>query len=215
MADIMTYASLLEDVRKYLERGQSTDTVVYDQLPKLVNMAERRIARDLRVQGMHRVVTGSLTATVSVMDKPERWKENVSFWIGTGTVGETRKMVRNRGYDYVTQVYPDRTATGEPRFYAEMDKDHWLIAPAPDAAYPFELTYYESPPLLDDDTQTNWLTEGIPNALLYGVLLEATPFCMNDERIPTWKGFYQEAIGGTEAEDTRRMADRAATRQEV
>lgn len=211
----MTFTTLLADARKYLERGSSTDSEVYAQLPKLANMAERRIARDLRVQGMHRIVTGSLSASVSVMDKPERWKETLSFWIGTGADGETRKPVKNRGYDYVTMVYPDRTATGEPRFYAEMDKDHWLITPTPDAAYPFELAYYEAPPLLDDDTQTNWLTEGIPNALLYGVLLEAAPFCMNDERINTWKSFYQEAIGGTEAEDTRRMADRAATRQEV
>ena len=53
MAYAMTFASLQVDLRRYLERGftLADDPYVYEQLPRLINMAERRIARDLKIQG--------------------------------------------------------------------------------------------------------------------------------------------------------------------
>ena len=47
MPTAMTYNSLLNDLRAYLERGATlaTDPTVYEQLPQLINMAERRLAR--------------------------------------------------------------------------------------------------------------------------------------------------------------------------
>ena len=67
-----------------------------------------------------------------------------------------------------------------PEFYADYDYRHWLFAATPDENYPVEIVYYELPPLLDDAQQQNWLTDYAPNALLYGTLLEATPFLKND-----------------------------------
>jgi hypothetical protein len=53
MPQAMTFNSLQDDVRSYLERGASasTDPLVFAQIPKLINFAERRISRDLKVQG--------------------------------------------------------------------------------------------------------------------------------------------------------------------
>ena len=49
----MTYDSLLVDIRRYLERGftQASDQIVFDQLPRLITLAERRIARELKIEG--------------------------------------------------------------------------------------------------------------------------------------------------------------------
>ena len=43
MATSMTFASLQTQVLAYLERGQVTDTLVNQNLPTLINQAERRI----------------------------------------------------------------------------------------------------------------------------------------------------------------------------
>jgi len=75
--------------------------------------------------------------------------------------------------------------------------------------------YYELPPLLDDEQQQNWLTNFAPNALLYGTLLEATPFLKNDERIPVWQQFYQMAVQSLNEEDIKKIIDRSTTRQEA
>jgi hypothetical protein len=217
MATTMTFTTLQEDVRRYLERGNSyaSDPVVYEQIPRLINLAERRIARELKVQGFINVVTGTLAVGQSVYPKPDRWRDTVSVNIGTGAQNNTRKVVFSRAYEYLLSYWPDRTATEEPIFYSDYDYNHWLIAPTPDAEYPFEILYYEIPPLLDDVVQTNWLSEYAPQLLLYGTLLEATPFLKNDERIPVWQSMYDRAAAMLNGEDLAKILDRSAVRKEA
>ena len=217
MAQTMTFTTLQEDVRRYLERGATyaSDPIVYEQIPRLINLAERRISRELKVQGFINVVTGTLTAGQSVYAKPDRWRDVVSINIGTGANNNTRKVLFTRAYEYLLSYWPDRSQTDEPIFYSDYDYDHWLIAPTPDAEYPFEILYYELPPLLDDVVQTNWLTEYAPQLLLYGTLLEATPFLKNDERIGIWQQMYDRAAAMLNGEDLAKILDRSAVRKEA
>jgi hypothetical protein len=80
----MTFNSLLQDLRNYIERGYTaaSDPTVYEQLPRLINNAERACANELKVQGFQRVMAFSLQAGVYVYDKPDRWREWISFSIG-------------------------------------------------------------------------------------------------------------------------------------
>lgn len=217
MATTTTFTTLKEDVQRYLERGATmgTDPIIVEQLPRLINLAERRIARELKVQGFSTVVTGTLSAGQSVYAKPDRWRDTISMNIGTGAGNTTRKQLFTRAYEYVRQYWPDETLTDEPQFYADYDYTHWVFAPTPDADYPFEILYYELPPLLDDSVQSNWLTEYAPQLLLYGTLLEATPFLKNDERIPVWQSMYDRAAAMLNGEDLAKVLDRNAVRKEA
>ena len=67
MATAMTFASLQDDVRKYLERGSVADADVYAQIPSLINLAERQIASELKVQGFIDVLSFNLVAGQSVI----------------------------------------------------------------------------------------------------------------------------------------------------
>ena len=95
MAQTMTFTTLQEDIRRYLERGATyaSDPVVYEQIPRLINLAERRISRELKIQGFINVVTGTLTVGQSVYSKPDRWRDTVSINIGTGNQNNTRKVI--------------------------------------------------------------------------------------------------------------------------
>lgn len=214
MATAMTFTTLQQDVRRYLERGSSAsaDPTVFEQIPRLINMAERRCAHELKVQGFQRVVTTNLVAGQSVYDKPDRWRDTVSINIGTGAGNATRTPVFARGYEYVRSFWPDEGQREQPKFYADYDYSHWVFAPTPDAAYPAEILYYELPQLLDDSVQSNWLTEYAPNLLLYATLLEAAPFLKNDERIPVWQSMYDRAASALNGEDLSKILDRAAQR---
>lgn len=214
MAYTMTFDSLQVDLRRYLERGFTLqdDPYVYEQLPRLINMAERRIARDLKVQGFIVAVTTNFTNGVSTYQKPDRWRDTISMTIKTG---DTMSPVFTRSYEYCRNYWPDATQTGSPEFYADYDYTHWLIVPTPNATYQAEILYYQLPELLDSAHQTNWLTEYAPNLLLYGALLEATPFLKNDERIQTWQNFYQAAANALNTEDLKKIVDRDATRTEA
>jgi len=213
MAYTMTFTSLQDDLRKYLERGfsEDADPYVYGQLPRLINMAERRIARDLKVQGFIRVVTTQINQGVTTLKKPDRWRDTVSLTVETP---EGKKHLFGRSYDYCRSYWPDETVEAEPEFYADYDYNHWMITPTPDANYGMEIVYYEMPPLLDDENQTNWLTAYAPSVLLYGALLEATPFVKNDERIQLWQGYYNDATQKLTGEDMGKVLDRVANRSE-
>lgn len=217
MATTMNFALLQQDVRRYLERGASavSDPDVFEQIPRLINLAERRIARELKVQGFINTVTTQTVQGQSVYAKPDRWRDTVTINIGTGEGNNTRSTLNTREYTYVRQYWPDESAEGQPVMYADYDYDHWLFAPTPDGEYPVEVLYYELPPLLDDETQTNWLTDHAPQLLLYATLLEATPFLKNDERIPTWQNMYDRAASMLNGEDLAKILDRAAARTEA
>ena len=217
MPQAMTFTSLQNDVRSYLERGASsvTDPLVFAQIPSLINFAERRISRDLKIQGFQVAVVTTLQAGVAVLAKPDRWRDTISMNIGTGTGNNTRQQLFTRGYEYVRSYWPDETQVAEPVFYADYNYTNWIIAPTPDEAYPIEILYYEVPVLLDENTQTNWLTQYAPNLLLYATLLEATPFPKNDERIPVWQSMYASAAQALQGEDMSKVLDRGAVRNEA
>lgn len=217
MPQAMTFTSLQNDVRSYLERGASavTDPIVYAQIPNLITLAERRISRDLKIQGFQTVVVTNLQAGVAVLPKPDRWRETVSMNVGTGVGFNTRKEVFTRAYEYCRTYWPNQLDVAEPEFYADYNYTNWLIVPTPDLAYPIEILYYELPALLDENNQTNWLTQYAPNLLLYATLLEATPFLKNDERIPVWQNMYAMAAQALQGEDLKKILDRGAVRNEA
>lgn len=217
MAETLTFDSLKSDVQNYLERGGSlaSDPTVFEQIPRLINLAERRCATELKVLGFVEVVTGDMVAGQSVYDKPDRWKRTVSINFGTGSGHTNRTPLYPRSYEYCRSYAPNEATQAQPVFYADYDAAHWLFAPTPDDTYPFEVVYYEQPPLLDETTQTNWLTDHAPRLLLYAVLLEATPFLKNDARIPTWQAMYDREAAMLNGEDLSKIFDRAVARKEA
>lgn len=206
----MTYSSLLEDVRRYLERGftAESDQIVYEQLPRLITLGERRISRELKIQGFIRAVTTALQTGVATYRKPDRWRDTVSMTVDGVPIFA-------RSYEYCRSYWPDEAETGSPQFYADYDYNHWLITPTPAADSTLEVMYYEQPRFLGEDFQTNWLTEYAPDLLLYATLLEATPFLKKDERIGTWQQMYDRAAQALNGEDLKKIMDRSAQRTEA
>jgi hypothetical protein len=119
-----------------------------------------------------------------------------------------------RAYEYLRSYWPNEAETAAPQFYADYDYQHWLITPTPAATDTLEILYYEQPRFLDNETQTNWLTEYAPDLLLYATLLEATPFLKNDERMQMWQTTYDRAAQALSGEDLKRILDRTSTRSE-
>ena len=203
-ASVMTYTSLVENIQSYLERD---DTATVDKIPLFIMLAEQIIASQIKFLGNLTVNTSTMTASTSIIDKPARWHKTVSMNI---TVSGERQPVLLRKYEYLREYWPNANSTGTPEFYSDYDYTHWLVAPTPDAAYAFEVLYYERIQPLDSANQTNWFTIYAPQALLYGSLLQAMPFLKNDERMAMWKANYDQIMQTLMAEDKLRIGDRQA-----
>jgi hypothetical protein len=209
MAVTMTYTSLVADVTLYLERS---DAQTINQIPSFINLAESIISDELKILGQQETVSATMVQGNPVIAKPTRWRKTTSFNI---TVAGERKPLLLRKYEYLRNYWPNPTTEDEPLFYADYDFDNWLIAPTPDAAYAFEVLYYEKIQPLDATNQTNWFTINAPQAMLYGTLLQAMPFLKNDSRVQLWQSLYDRAIQTLKLENDTRTIDRSATVQEV
>jgi hypothetical protein len=201
-AQTMTYDSLVEDIQQYLER---TDDATVAQIPRFIMLAEQVIASQIKFLGNLTVNTSSMVIGTATIDKPARWHKTVSMNV---TVDGSRQPVFLRKYEYLREYAPDPSVQGTPKFYADYDYTHWLVAPTPDTAYDFEVLYYERIQPLDSANQTNWFTIYAPQALLYGSLLQAMPFLKNDDRMAMWQQQYDLIINTLKQEDVLRTGDR-------
>lgn len=216
MATNTTFTTLVNDIAAYLERGGSatTDQTVFDQIPRFINAAERKIMQALKLQGTIEVLADNagLTAGVSVIAKPDRWRQTISMWYGSGDSKNTRTPIFPRAYEYCRTYWPDDTLTAPPQFYADYSYQEFLISPTPDQTYPLELLCYMQPEYLDASNQTNFWSAYTPQLLLYSALLESAPFLKADERIATWEHLRDFEFQTLDGQDLQKQLDRAAVR---
>lgn len=199
MAEAMTYNSLIEDVVNYSERSDQPFTL---QIPRLIMMAENRLASEVKGLGHVRYATGELVPGEAVLVKPTRWRETTSLFLN---IGGRAHFLNQRSYTFCRSYWPEASERSEPEYYADYDYEHMLVAPTPDKVYPFELAYFERPLPLSEENQTNWTTRYAPQLLLYATLLEAQPFLKRSERIAEFQALYDRAVAAVGTESQRRM----------
>lgn len=202
-AQAMTYDSLVEDVIRYSERN---DAGFVAQIPRLIMMTEQGIASQIKTLMQLQVVNTTLEPDNPVLEKPARWRKTTSMKING-------QPVLSRSMDYITQ-YQSESDPGQPLYYGDYDYNHWALAPIPDQAYSLQIIYFDRVQPLDATNQENLLTREAPQALLYGTLLQAQGYLKSLDKIPVWKGYYDDAISALKGEDSKRMVDRNTVRQE-
>lgn len=214
MPTTMTFTSLQADLKAYAERGSATyDATVYNQIPAIINTAERRMARELKIQGFINVVSSAMVAAQIAYQKPDRWRATISMSIGTGTNNNTQTFLKELSYEAMSLYYPDRSQTGTPKFYADYDYNNYAIVPIPSSAFPWEIVYWQLPPLLDAGNTTNWITQFAPNALLHCALVELFGFLRNPSDMDRWKTEYDRDMAALRGEDLQKIIDRYYKRE--
>jgi hypothetical protein len=107
---------------------------------------------------------------------------------------------------YVTPEIFDRlyggSSSGTPKFYTVIANELQL-GPKPDSVQTIEMLFYETFPALSDAAPTNWVITNAPDIYLYGSLMEAEPFIMNDARLPLWATGFQTAVGDIQEQDNK------------
>lgn len=90
--------------------------------------------------------------------------------------------------------------SGKPVFYtlraAEIE-----LSPIPDTNYTLQMLYYAKPDALSDSNTSNVFMANTPDLLLYGSLVEAEPYLMNDARTQVWAQFYQNGLDALNTSD--------------
>jgi hypothetical protein len=92
------------------------------------------------------------------------------------------------------------TESGYPIDYTILATE-FKFAPIPDTTYTLEILYYAAPEFLTDTNPSNVYLAVCPDLLLYGSLVEAEPYLMNDQRIQLWAGMYQKGVDAITTSD--------------
>lgn len=213
MAEVMTYTSLVSSITIYAERDSDTQFIA--QIPWMIMLAETRISDEFRGLGLQKSVTNSFTPAVSLIQKPDRWRETISWNFGTGGTPISASTLRNtlleRSYEYVRTYAPDPAVSDVPKYYADFNWTYWLVGPTPALAYPFEVMYYERPVPLDAVNSTNWTTQYAPNLLFYACMLETCLFLkIFDARQQAWQREYDRSAAALGLEKKKQTVDRSA-----
>ena len=107
---------------------------------------------------------------------------------------------------YVTPEIYDRlwggSTQGTPKFYTILANEVSL-GPIPASVQEVEMLFYKKFDNLSATTTTNTLLTDSPDLYLYGAMMEAEPFIMNDERVALWGTLLAKAIQELQEQDNK------------
>ena len=180
---ISTYAELQTAIANWLDRSDLTD-----KIPDFITLAEIRIQRNLRVRGMEERSTTTLVPGQEYYGLPDDFLEVRDVQVNTDPITSLKYMTPKE----MDETYPNQS-NGTPKAFTIIGNEIQL-KPTPDSADTFEIAYFEKIQNLSDTNTTNWLTQNAVDLLLYGALIEAEAYLVNDTRIPVWKAAFDMAI---------------------
>lgn len=186
MATITNYATLQSAIADYLNRQDLTS-----QIPMFIQFAEADMNTRLRCREM--VVRATTTNDAEYVRLPLDYLEAINLQIVGGksplryvTLDQAEQIKFAQIYQWVNN-------------YSLMNGAIELI-PAPTTDVEIEMVYYGKITSLSDSATTNWLLTKAPDVYLYGALVHAAPFLLDDQRIQTFNSFYSSRIESLNAE---------------
>lgn len=180
MATITNYTTLQSTIADYLNRADLTA-----QIPTFIQLAEADFNTRLRTREM--IIRAEAQSSNEFVQLPTDWLEAINLHIVDGA--QPLRFVTLDEADYINkqQIFTNVAA------YSLMNGAIELI-PAPGADIDIEMIYYGKITPLSSEVTTNWLLTKAPDVYLYGSLMHAQPFLMDDQRMPVFAALYNSRI---------------------
>ena len=189
---ISNYTELKTAVANWLDRSDLTD-----RIPEFIALAEARFNRVLRLRSMEVKYTADTVASQRNLALPASYIQMRNFQVNSSPL-TTLSYVTPEIYD---RVWGGSTS-GTPKFYTILANEV-SFGPIPGSVMEVEMLFYKKFDNLSVSTTTNWLITNAPDIYLYGSMLEAEPFIMNDERVALWAQALQQGIADLQEQDNK------------
>lgn len=177
---IASYSDLVEAVANWLDNTDLTD-----RIPEFVALAEAEFNRILRTTEMETIATSTAVSEDTIT--PDGFLQMRSLYT-TSPQGQ-RYLLNSMALAGMVESYaPGATQPGPAEAYALIGYPPRIrIAPEPSATLtaPLTMVYWTCIPSLADNA-TNWLLHLHPDAYLFGTLVQATAYTVDDDRIGLW-----------------------------
>ena len=207
-----TITTLTTAIEEYCENDETSFVA---NIPNFIKQAEDRILNTVMLPAFRKACEGNLTTGNRFLSLPDDYMAPYSVQINNGA---STIFLLLKDVPWMREVYPDKTATGSPKYYATFSDESFIVGPTPDSDYVVELHYFHRPQSIVDGT-TSWLGTNAESVLLYGCLVEAYTYMKGDsDLIQLYDTRYKEALmelkdlgeGHTQTDNYRGKALRAA-----
>ena len=165
------YSDLLTNVRNYTET--SSDVLSDAVVNTFIVNVENKLFKEVDLSYYRKYDTANLTVDNAFLSLPGDWRATRFLQI---VVADERTTLLQKDISFMTEYWPDRTATGTPKYYADWDQDTHYIAPTPSSNISVELAYLRMPDNLSSSNTSTWISQNAPNVLLYGCILEGLAY---------------------------------------
>jgi len=189
---ISTYTELKTAVANWLDRDDLTD-----RIPEFIALAETRMNRVLRLRMMEAKYTASTVGAQRNYALPTGYLQMRNFQLNTSPI-TTLSYVSPEIFD---RLWGGSTG-GTPQFYTILANEIQL-GPIPASVQTMEMLFYKKITALSGTNQTEQMLTDNPDIYLYGALLEAEPFIMNDERVALWAKGFAQAVADLQEQDNK------------
>ena len=134
-----TYSTLKSALKDYT---QNDETSFVSNLPLFIRLAEERILKAVQLSVFEKNASGTMTANNQFLACPSDFLASNSLTI---TNSSNFEYLQFKELEFVQSYNPNSATTGTPKYYAQFDVDHFLIAPTPDSGYTVNLSYFYRP----------------------------------------------------------------------
>ena len=184
-----TYSELQTAIEDWLAREDMTTAQVKD----FITLFEASVNRRLRVRQMETSTT--LTPSSGSATLPTDYLA----WRRVTWTGSTRVELQYVHPSVLQQYYPD-TPSATPTVFT-IEGSTLKVRPVDGTG--LEFGYFQKVPVLSDSNTTNWLLTAYPDLYLFGSLVEARMFEVDEERAAVWKARRDEILAEIEILDQK------------
>jgi hypothetical protein len=167
------------------------DTGFEAAVPDFIALCERMVNGQLLVRQME--ATATLTLVDGAASLPGDY---LAFRDVTATGYSPARMLKAVSPDYAVTDHP--FDGDEPQHFSVSGS---TLTTHPKGAGGVRLRYYQRVPALSDAEPTNWLLTKAPDVYLFGSLMHAAPFMMDDARLAVWGALFEKGISDLGSED--------------
>lgn len=216
----MDYVTLRDQILSWSNRNELTFNA---SIPTIIDLAMLSIYREIKCVGFQKVVSANMTAGIATIQKPQDFIESVSFMYTIPGVAPYSIFLLERSYEFCVAYAPNSLLRDKPIFYStdlvvppnNVAPAQIFISPTPDINYAYQFIYSTLPPLFNAQNPVNYVTDRLPDVLLFSCLMYAMPYLKSDERIPVFESLYHRAVQSTNNDSVKRYIDRISKRDKV
>lgn len=193
---ITSYSTLISAVKTYLNRSDISDA----QIKEFISLAEASFNRVLRTR--NQITRSTSDISTQFVSQPTDLLELYNIQLNSDPIVRLEQVSLSK----MDELKSASSTTGKPRYFSITGAD-FEFYPAPDTTYEIEVIYYKTIAPLSDSNTDNFLLTNQVDIYLFGTLVQAEPWLMNDERIGVWGSFLGKAIEELRISDQRAQTE--------